>query len=47
MADHGEYERGSMDITEHQRTWQNFTKLTAWSTVATLVVVFILIFIFG
>jgi hypothetical protein len=47
MADNGNYERGSMDISDHQATWQNFMKLATWSTLATVAVVFILIAIFG
>ena len=47
MAEHGEYELGSQDITEHKRQWETFTKLATYSTVATLAVVFILMFIFG
>ena len=44
MADH---EMGSMDISDHQKTWAGFTKLVTWSTVATLALVLILILIFG
>ena len=47
MADHGDYEFGSMDISDHQKTWATFTKLVSYSTIATLAVVFVLILIFG
>jgi len=47
MADHGDYKMGSMDISDHQKTWGAFTKLVTYSSLATLVIVFILIFIFG
>jgi len=46
MAD-GDHELGSMDITEHQKVWAGFTKLVTYSTLATVAVVLILIFIFG
>ncbi len=47
MAEHGDHELGSMDIKDHEKQWAAFVKLITWSTLATLVVVFILIFIFG
>jgi len=47
MADHGDHEMGSMDISDHQKTWAGFTKLVTYSTVATVAVVMTLIFIFG
>lgn len=47
MADHGDHEMGTMDISDHQKTWAGFTKLVTYSTLATIAVVFILILIFG
>lgn len=47
MADHGDYELGSMDISEHQKTWATFTKISTYSTIVTLAVVLILMLIFG
>jgi len=47
MAEHGDHELGSMDISAHQKGWAGFTKIVTYSTVATLAIVMVLIFIFG
>jgi hypothetical protein len=40
MADHAERgpSTGSMDITEHQRTWKGFLTALKWSLIAILLI---------
>ena len=37
-----EYKRGEMDISQHQSTWDAFTKLVKYSSIGIAVSVFIL-----
>lgn len=40
MATHGDSrdERGSMDISEHEKAWAGFTSFVRWSILAVIVV---------
>lgn len=40
MADN--YQRGSMDVSEHEQTWKSFAALVKWSTIGTAVTLFVL-----
>ena len=45
MADHGDYQRGSMDISEHTQSWAGFTAFVKWSIIGILIImVFLAIF---
>jgi hypothetical protein len=45
MADHGDYQRGSMNIKEHVQSWAGFTSFVKWSIIGILIVmVFLAIF---
>ncbi len=46
MADDN-YELGSMDITEHKRTWGAFMKLTTYGSFAIMVFVMALLVIYS
>ncbi|MGB0382063.1 MAG: aa3-type cytochrome c oxidase subunit IV [Alphaproteobacteria bacterium] len=40
------YEEGSMDISEHQRTWNGFVKLVQWGIISCVaLLVFMAIFL--
>lgn len=45
MAHESEYQAGSMDMTEHRKTYERFLSIGKWSTiVAILSVIFLAIF---
>ncbi|HWD48600.1 MAG TPA: aa3-type cytochrome c oxidase subunit IV [Rhizomicrobium sp.] len=45
MADHGDYQRGSMDIREHVQSWGGFTKFVKWSIIVlVLLMIFLAVF---
>ncbi len=46
MAD-DDYKLGSMDITQHNRTWGTFMKLSTYGSVIVLGLVFVLMFLFS
>lgn len=41
------HDLGSMDITEHKRTWNTFMTMATYGTVITFVFVLLLLFIYG
>ena len=47
MTDHGEHKMGTMDISDHKRTWTGFTRLVTVSTVLLAGTTLLLILIFG
>ena len=42
MADHSEYKPGSMDISQHRRSYSGFLSFTKWSLIGILFIMVML-----